>query len=46
MMGKLVASLDDPVTKTTGGLLVLPADHILIQRRTASAQAGWPIRYP
>ena len=36
MMGKLVASLDDPVTKTTGGLLVLPADHILIQRRTAS----------
>jgi Na+-translocating ferredoxin:NAD+ oxidoreductase RnfC subunit len=36
MMGKLVTSLDAPVTKTTGGLLVLPADHILIRRRTAS----------
>ena len=36
MMGKLAASLDAPVTKTTGGLLVLPADHILIRRRTAS----------
>ena len=33
MMGKLVGSLDSPVTKTTGGLLVLPADHLLIQRR-------------
>ncbi|HGP4862264.1 TPA: SLBB domain-containing protein, partial [Vibrio cholerae O1] len=33
MMGKLQTSLDDAVTKTTGGLLVLPDDHILIQRR-------------
>lgn len=39
MMGKLVASLDDPVTKTTGGLLVLPAEHILIRRRTDSERA-------
>ncbi|ALR77220.1 4Fe-4S dicluster domain-containing protein [[Enterobacter] lignolyticus] len=33
MMGSLIASLDSPVTKTTGGLLVLPGSHPLIQRR-------------
>ena len=33
MMGSLVTSLDAPVTKTTGGLLVLPKSHPLIQRR-------------
>lgn len=33
MMGKLVKNLDDPVTKTTGGLLVLPQSHPLIRRR-------------
>ncbi|HAT3903090.1 TPA: electron transport complex protein RnfC [Citrobacter koseri] len=33
MMGSLVTSLDSPVTKTTGGLLVLPKIHPLIQRR-------------
>jgi Na+-translocating ferredoxin:NAD+ oxidoreductase RnfC subunit len=33
MMGKLVDSLDAPVTKTTGGLIALPATHILIRRR-------------
>ncbi|MDM3043503.1 SLBB domain-containing protein [Citrobacter sp. CK182] len=33
MMGRLVTSLDSPVTKTTGGLLVLPKNHPLIQRR-------------
>ena len=32
MMGKLVKDLGQPVTKTTGGLIVLPADHNLIQR--------------
>ena len=32
MMGKLVADLDQPVTKTTGGLIVLPTRHQLIQR--------------
>ncbi|MGC9329098.1 MAG: 4Fe-4S dicluster domain-containing protein [Candidatus Hinthialibacter sp.] len=32
MMGRLAASLDDPVTKTTGGLLVFPEDHPLIMR--------------
>jgi len=30
MMGKLVASLDEPVTKTTGALIVLPDDHCLL----------------
>lgn len=33
MMGSPVTSLDSPVTKTTGGLLVLPKTHPLIQRR-------------
>ena len=33
MMGGLLPSLDVPVTKTTGGLLVLPKSHSLIQRR-------------
>ncbi|HGY5180335.1 cobalamin reductase PduS [Citrobacter braakii] len=33
MMGGLITSLDTPVSKTTGGLLVLPKTHALIQRR-------------
>lgn len=33
MMGSLLTTLDTPVSKTTGGLLVLPADHPLITRR-------------
>ncbi|WP_333710251.1 4Fe-4S dicluster domain-containing protein [Pluralibacter gergoviae] len=36
MMGKLLHSLDEPVTKTTGGLLALPDDHLLIRRRRRS----------
>jgi Na+-translocating ferredoxin:NAD+ oxidoreductase RnfC subunit len=32
MMGRLATSLDEPVTKTTGGLLVLPLDHGLVAR--------------
>lgn len=32
MMGRLCATLDEPVTKTTGGLVVLPQDHTLIRR--------------
>lgn len=39
MMGALVESLDDPVTKTTGGLLVLPDDHLLIRRRKQNIQS-------
>ncbi|ENO85522.1 SLBB domain-containing protein [Thauera linaloolentis] len=33
MMGGLLESLDTPVSKTTGGLIALPADHLLIRRR-------------
>jgi Na+-translocating ferredoxin:NAD+ oxidoreductase RnfC subunit len=38
MMGRLAKSLDDPVTKTTGGLIVLPAAHPLLRRYRAT----WP----
>jgi len=34
MMGRLLPDDSQPVTKTTGGLIVLPADHRLIQRYT------------
>lgn len=37
MMARPAASLDDPVTKTTGGIVVLPAAHKLIQRHNAPA---------
>jgi Na+-translocating ferredoxin:NAD+ oxidoreductase RnfC subunit len=33
MMGPLTFDLDAPVTKTTTGLIVLPADHSLVQRK-------------
>lgn len=33
MMGQLEFDLDAPVTKTTGGLIVLPRDHRLVLRR-------------
>jgi len=36
MMGHLLEDLDEPVTKTTGGLLVLPDEHLLIRRRRQS----------
>jgi Na+-translocating ferredoxin:NAD+ oxidoreductase RnfC subunit len=36
MMARLATGLDEPVTKTTGGLVVLPSSHKLIQRRTAT----------
>lgn len=35
MMAKPAANLDVPVTKTTGGIIVLPTDHKLIQRHNA-----------
>lgn len=35
MMARPAASLDIPVTKTTGGIIVLPAEHALIQRHNA-----------
>ena len=34
-MGKLTDDLDTPVTKTTGGILVFPKDHPLIDKKTA-----------
>ncbi|MBP5621481.1 MAG: SLBB domain-containing protein, partial [Thermoguttaceae bacterium] len=34
MMGRLVPNLDVPVTKTTGGLIVLPEDHFIVQRKS------------
>lgn len=39
MMGKLVNDLASPVTKTTGGLIVLPANHMLIGRKQQSVQS-------
>ncbi|HWQ41132.1 MAG TPA: 4Fe-4S dicluster domain-containing protein [Desulfosporosinus sp.] len=33
MMGKIITDLNDPVTKTTGGLIALTKDHCLIQRK-------------
>ncbi len=38
MMGKLIASIDQPVTKTTGGIIVLPEDHIVIRRHRQPMQ--------
>ena len=35
MMGKVVTDLDAPITKTSGGFIVLSASHKLIQRKTA-----------
>lgn len=33
IMGKVITDLTQPVTKTTGGLIALPADHPLIQTK-------------
>ena len=38
MMGTLTFDLDDVVTKTTGGLIVLPRDHYLMTRKTRPIQ--------
>jgi len=38
MMGGVTANLSDPVTKTIGGLIVLPSDHYLVQRKTAAKE--------
>ena len=35
MMAKPAANLDVPITKTTGGIIVLPIDHSLIRRHNA-----------
>ncbi len=36
MMGNVITDLSDPVTKTTGGLIALPKDHLLIERKSKS----------
>ena len=36
MMARLAESLDEPVTKTTGGVVVLPATHPLARRHSAT----------
>ena len=38
MMGTLCQNPDDVVTKTTGGLILLPSDHYLMTRKTRSQQ--------
>lgn len=38
MMGRLIDSLDIPVTKTTGALIVLPGDHRLVARANRSVE--------
>ena len=37
MMGKLIEA-DSPVTKTTGGILILPVDHSLVTQRNTTWQ--------
>lgn len=39
MMGTLSFSLDEVVTKTTGGLIILPREHYLISRKERPAKA-------
>ncbi|MCC6858992.1 MAG: 4Fe-4S dicluster domain-containing protein [Bryobacterales bacterium] len=39
MMGTLSCNLDEVVTKTTGGLIVLPRDHYLITRKDRPDEA-------
>lgn len=39
MMGKVMTDLAGPVTKTTGGLIVLPADHMLIKSKQQSVKS-------
>jgi len=39
MMGKLEFTLDLPITKTTAGLIVLPASHTLVQRKSRPEQS-------
>ncbi len=38
MMGQLTFDLDEVVTKTCGGLIILPADHYVVTRRSHSQQ--------
>ncbi len=40
MMGRVAADLDEPVTKTTSGLLVLPRDNVVVRYLTRS-RTSW-----
>jgi len=39
MMGRMVSDLAEPVIKTTGALIVLPADHPLVARQSRPLEA-------
>jgi Na+-translocating ferredoxin:NAD+ oxidoreductase RnfC subunit len=39
MMARLASGADEPVTKTTGGIIVLPKDHPLVKRHGAPRSA-------
>ena len=39
MMGKLEFDLDQPITKTTAGLIVLPVEHMLVQRKSRTEKS-------
>jgi Na+-translocating ferredoxin:NAD+ oxidoreductase RnfC subunit len=39
MMGKLEFNLEQPITKTTAGLVVLPNEHALVRRKNLSDKA-------
>lgn len=41
--GKLCNDWDEPVTKTTGGVLVFPSDHPLIQKKTDQKEVDWKL---
>jgi Na+-translocating ferredoxin:NAD+ oxidoreductase RnfC subunit len=40
MMGRVAPDLDEPVTKTTGGLLVLPLDNVVVRYMTRT-RTSW-----
>ena len=39
MTGRMVTDLSDPVTKTTGGLIALPQDHLIIERKIKTLES-------
>jgi Na+-translocating ferredoxin:NAD+ oxidoreductase RnfC subunit len=39
MMGKIIQDLSSPVTKTTGGLIALPANHLVIAHKEQSLES-------
>ncbi len=37
-MGRITENIDEPITKTTGGILVFPKDHSLIQKKSGNLE--------